>query len=176
MNLFLTVSILLFSVGCQLAPTKIKQDIGGFAGDVVLIDTRNSLAYSSYHVSGSMSLNSEDFIILKNPAIQKRGLDSDLDQVVERLARRGISPLKKIVLISDKKDSDENKKWQWLLRKLDVTNIESISLDEYIEKTKPLRPRSDPDRADVWPVHDAKGILSKSDNCFMTWSESLCAN
>ena len=79
-----------------MAPTKVKTEVGGPADkDVVYADTRSALAFSTYHPSGAVSLNTDDFIILKNAATQARAIDPDLDQLVERLARRGISPLKK---------------------------------------------------------------------------------
>jgi hypothetical protein len=111
----LSIILILLSVlwGCQSAPTKIKQEVGGTPDkSVVYADTRSALAYTTYHPSGVISLNSDDFIILKNAATQTRVIDPDLNQLVERLARRGISPLKKVKLLSSNKDSDENKKWK----------------------------------------------------------------
>jgi len=170
----LSFIILIFS-SCQLAPTKVKNEVGGTPNpNVVYADTRSALAYSTYHPSGTISLNSEDFIILKNAATKTRVLDPDLNQLVERLAKRGISPLKKVMLISTQKDSDENKKWKWLLAKLDVTNVEFLTLDEYIQQNRPLRPQPDPERANTWPVANPEVILKESDNCFVNWKATQC--
>ncbi len=172
--LILSFAAFIFSA-CQMAPTKIKQEVGGTANpNVVFADTRSALAFSTYHPSGTVSLNTDDFIILKNAATQDRALDPDLDQLVERLAKRGISPLKKVKLISNKKDSEENKKWRWLLAKLDVTNVEFLTLDEYIQQNRPLRPQPQPERANVWPVANADVILKKAQTCFVNWTESDC--
>ncbi|MGZ3725335.1 MAG: rhodanese-like domain-containing protein [Pseudobdellovibrio sp.] len=171
---FLLASLLILD-GCKSAPTKLKEEVGGAADNTVLADTRSAFEFSTYHVSGSVSLNSEDFLILKNANDKSRKLDPDTDQIIERLARRGISPLKKVVLIAAKKDSPEAKKWEWLLRKLNVINLETTSLNDYIKNNKPLRPKPDPERTDVWMVENAPKLLEKSDACFVNWSET-CLN
>lgn len=174
-NIFFLGFLVLALFSCQLTPTKIKQEVGGVPNpNVVYADTRSALAYSTYHPSGVVSLNADDFIILKNAATQSRVLDPDLDQLVERLARRGISPLKKVKLISTKKDSEENKKWRWLLAKLDVTDVEFLTLDEYIQQNRPLRPQPQPERANTWPIANQDVILKKSQTCFVNWSDSDC--
>ena len=170
----LLISILVLA-GCQSGPTKLKEEVGGVVDNVVLVDTRSALEYSTYHVSGSVSLNSQDFLILKNTNEKTRKLDPDVDQIIERLARRGLSPLKTVKLISDKKDSVENKKWQWLLKNLNIRDVELLSLNEYIKNNKPLRPKAEPERSEIWTVDDKKNILEKSEACFVNWSsESHC--
>lgn len=174
-NVLILNFLVLVLFSCQVSPTKVKQEVGGTANpNVVYADTRSALAHSTYHPSGTVSLNTDDFIILKNAATQDRVLDPDLEQLVERLAKRGISPLKKVKLISTKKDSEENKKWRWLLAKLDVTNVEFLTLDEYIQQNRPLRPQPQPERANTWPVPNADMILKKSQTCFVNWSETDC--
>jgi hypothetical protein len=174
-NFFKLCALIILLAGCQSPPTKIKQEVGGpVEKDVVYADTRSALAFSAYHPSGAVSLNSDDFIILKNAATQTRVLDPDLNQLVERLARRGISPIKKVKLISTHKDSEENKKWRWLLAKLDVTNVELLSLDDYIQQNKPMRPKPEPERTDTWPVANGPVILQKASTCFVSWSEKDC--
>ncbi len=115
-------------------------------------------------------MNSQDFVVLKNAATKSRKLDPDIPQIIERLARRGLSPLKEVKLISDKKDSAENKKWQWLLKKLNIRNVELLSLDEYIKNNKPLRPKPEPEKSEIWSVDDIKSIFDKADMCFVNWS------
>lgn len=126
-KLGLSALMVVFLGACQMAPTKIKTEVGGPAENTVLVDTRSSLEFSTYHVSGSVHLNTSDFLILKNANTQQRQFDPDLEQTIERLAKRGISPDKKIILISNKKDSEENQKWNWLLNKVEVKNVQMIS-------------------------------------------------
>ena len=132
----------LYLSGCTLAPTKVIQEVGGDRNKSdLLADTREALEYSTYHISGSVSLNSEDFLILKDPATRTRILDPDTEQIVERLARRGIHPGVKVTLIGSESNSVENLKWKWLLSKLNVRDVELISLDDFIRLHTRLRPR-----------------------------------
>lgn len=170
----LSTLILIFVGACQMAPTKIKTEVGGPVENTVLVDTRSSLEYSTYHVSGSVHLNSSDFLILKNINTQQRLFDPDIEQTIERLAKRGISPNKKIILISNQKDSEENKKWNWLLKNIQVQNIELTSLDEYIKANSPLRPKPQPERNEVWPIHNKNEILKLAPTCFVLWTPNTC--
>ena len=174
-KIFLQISFVFFVLGCQLKPTKLVEEVGGASEEIlILVDTRTALEFSTYHVSGSIHLNSQDYLILSNPVKKIRTLDPDLEQVIERLSRRGISPLKKIKLIGEKKNSLENKKWHWLLKELNISQIERMSLDEYIELNRPLRPKPEPARTDVWSVENKKKILDQSTLCFSSFSDSLC--
>lgn len=175
--MILRILFLIFLCGCQLKPTVLKEESTTPASEQeVLVDTRSELDFESYHISGSVSLRSEDFLILKNPKTQKRILDPDIPQTVERLAKRGITPLKKIILISQKKDSVENKKWTWLLNQLGIYKIETIGFDDY-RKAHPKRiPQAPPEREPVWSVENVEQILKKSDQCFVGWIEKNCLN
>lgn len=168
--------ITIFSVlsACQMAPTKIKNEVGGIAASVVLVDTRSQLDFTGYHVPGSVHLRSDDFIILKNPATRLRQFDSDLEQTVERLAKRGISPNKKIILIGSSQMSDENKKWQWLLNQLQVSDISLVSLQDYIKANTPIVPKPQPDRAETWPIQNKDAILKQAAQCFVAWTDDIC--
>ena len=172
----LGVSALMFVFlgACQMAPTKIKTEVGGPAENIVLVDTRSSLEFSTYHVSGSVHLNTADFLILKNASTQQRQFDPDLEQTIERLAKRGISPNKKIILISNKKDSEENQKWNWLLNKVLVQYTELTSLDDYIKANSPIIPKPQPERNEVWPIDKKAEILKQAPNCFVSWTPSTC--
>ena len=173
-KLGLSALMFFFLGACQMAPTKIKTEVGGPAESTVLVDTRSSLEFSTYHVSGSVHLNTSDFLILKNANTQQRQFDPDLEQTIERLAKRGISPQKKIILISNKKDSEENQKWNWLLNKVQVTKVELTSLDEYIKANAPIRPKPQPERNEAWPVENKSEILKQAATCFLNWNSSLC--
>lgn len=157
--------------GCQLQPTQLKEESANQDNkNLVLVDTRSAFEFAGFHFSGSVHLNSEDFLILKNPQTKKRILDPDITQTIERLAQRGISPLKSVVLISDKKDSAENKKLSWLLRKLEITQVTMMGFDEYrvINKNRVLQAPST--AVPVWSVADTEVILKKADQCFVNWS------
>ena len=178
-NYLLVVFLLMAGglVGCQSAPTRVKEDVGGeYDKTLVLVDTRSSLEFNSYHVSGSVHLSTSDYLVIQNPTLKVRKLDSDINQTIERLARKSISPAKKVILISNKKDSLENKKWQWLFKKLGVLNVQLTSLDEYRAANPSLAPRPEPEREEVWKIEKSKQkiILQESDLCFVSWNESKC--
>jgi 3-mercaptopyruvate sulfurtransferase SseA len=174
LKLIFSAFIFVFLGACQMAPTKIKTEVGRSVENIVLVDTRSSLEYSTYHLSGSVHLSTSDFLILKNVNTQQRQFDPDLEQTIERLAKRGISPNKKIVLISNKKDSEENQKWNWLLKKIQVKNIQLLSLDEYIKANSPLVPKPQPERNEVWSVDNKSEILKQASSCFVNWNSKSC--
>ena len=174
--------MILFFCGCQPAPTKvIEQSVDVFDKNIVLFDTRSDLNYASFHFEGSQNLLIEDFLILKNPLAktsnQKRILDPDLNQTIERLAHKGISPNLKIYLISDTKNSVNNKKWKWLLSYLEVADVQLFSLEE-IKKIRSGR-FNDPEKQSPWVLKSSaeyqnEFILKKAPTCFVGWSEKNC--
>lgn len=154
----------------------IKQEVGGESSKkIVLVDTRSALDFESFHISGSVHLNSQDFIILKNPKTNLRILDPDVAQTIERMAKRGLSPLKSVILISHKKDSVENKKWNWLLHKLDINDVSFMSIEEFRVLNHGLRPQPEAGRMPVWEPHNGFQAIEKSHECFINWSEESCA-
>lgn len=176
--------ILLVFTGCQLMPwnqkatSSIEETVNAFADHTVLVDTRGAFEYASFHISGSVNLSTTDFLILKNPKSKLRILDPDLVQTIERLARRGISPNKKIILISDKANSDENKKWRWLLKNLQVEDITLVGMEEF-RKKYPNRAFAEPARSAVWDLQTSEFlqkefVLKKAPNCFVKWSDKIC--
>lgn len=172
----LSVFIIWFVMfGCQSQPTVIKQEVGtqDFKNRV-LVDTRSAFEFAGFHIAGSISLNSGDFLILKNPKTDKRVLDPDLVQVVERLAKRGISPLKQIILLGSSGAENETLKWRWLLKQLDVRNVEVISFDEFRARHKNTVPQAAPEPVPVWEIRNQKTILSRADRCFVNWSHTDC--
>lgn len=172
---YIAVLFLWALTSCQSPQTKIKQETGGEAPIMrVLVDTRSHLNYETYHISGSVHLHSSDFLILKSAVQKERVLDPDIAQIIERLARRGVSPEREIVLISDRHDSEENKKWNWLLLQLNVKNVIMMSLDGYRQANRNRVPTPLPERAAVWSVERPQLILQQSKNCFVSWSDRLC--
>ena len=173
--LILATTNFLFS--CAQAPTKVKQEVGGERStEVVIVDVRSSLENMSYQISGSVSLRTEDFIILtgpeKSPEQRKRIFDPDLEQTIERLSRRGVSPERKIILVYS--NETEAFKWIWLLKQLGVADIEMLSLNQYIEKNRPLRPKPAPPVAVPWLVTNKSFILKEAEFCFVGWAVSEC--
>jgi thiosulfate/3-mercaptopyruvate sulfurtransferase len=167
-------AVSLLFAACVPTATVIKEEVGSNERFVspVLVDTRPNFQFTASHLPGSIRLESSDFIILKSAASQERIFDPDLQQTIERLAKRGISPLKRIILISEKADSLENKKWTWLLNQLGVLRIERVSLKSYVEKNK-LVPQAEPDPQAPWTVDNGLEIVKKAGDCFASWSE-LC--
>ena len=179
---YLSAFILLFAVGCQMLNPKstnvMEESVNVFAENTVLIDTRSAFDYASFHITGSLNLNTSDYLILKNPLTKRRIFDPDLQQTIERLARRGISPAKRVILLSTKANSDENKKWQWLLRNLEVENVRLMSVDEF-RKAHPNRSFAEPNREPVWTLQISEDlqkefIIKKAPDCFVKWSEAKC--
>ncbi len=174
-NFFLFCSLLAVLIGCQSQPTVIKQEVGTQDHkNRVLVDTRSAFEFAGFHIAGSISLNSGDFLILKNPKTEKRVLDPDLDQIVERLAKRGISPLKQIILLGSSGADTEIQKWRWLLKQLDVRNIEIVSFEDYRARNKNTVPQAVPEAVPVWEVRNPKKIIAAAERCFATWSEGDC--
>lgn len=178
MSLSLVLPLFLF-VACQQKPTKsLEETVNAYGVETVLADTRNSFFFTLSHIPGSINLASEDFLILKNPKTKKRILDPDLEQTIEHLARKGLHPDRKIILLADSKDSVENKKWNWLLKSLGLGNIEVMSLAEF-NKIHPNSRYANPSRAEIWdiklsPELQQEFILSKAAECFVGWSEKKC--
>ena len=180
MNIRIVAGLLFLLVtSCQQKPTKsLEETVNAYGIETVLADTRTAFFFASSHVPGSINLASEDFLILKNPKTKKRILDPDLEQSIERLARKGIHPDRKIILLADSKDAVENKKWTWFLKLIGVENVESISLAEF-NKRHPNSRYSNPSRAESWnlklsPELQQEFILNKATDCFVFWSEKKC--
>ncbi len=180
MKFFTLLALIVFlNFGCQQKPTKsIDEVANAFKTETVLVDTRTAFLYASSHIKGSVNLESTDFLILKNPATKKRILDPDLAQTIERIAKKGLHPSKKVLLLSDSKNSVENKKWTWFLKLLEIEDIESMGIDDFRKEFKNAR-YADPDRASVWPLSlspalQSEFIIKKGPQCFVSWSPKVC--
>lgn len=166
------LAALLSLAACAPTATVVKEEVAPSERVVapVLVDTRPGFQFTASHLPGSIHLESADFIVLKSITKKERIFDPDLQQTIERLAKRGVSPLKRIILISEKADSLENKKWSWLLNQLGVLHVERMSLKSYVEKNKPV-PQAEPDPQAPWTVDNAAEIVKKAADCFANWSE-----
>ncbi len=177
---FILFSLVIF--GCQQKPTRVSEESAQvFDSRVVLIDTRSALNYESFHIEGSENLLVDDFLILKNPKSKARIFDPDLAQTVERLAHKGIHPSKFVMLIGDKEDSIENKKWKWLLSYLEISQIKTISIDEVRKMKNPKWKKAD--RMPSWKLLTSEDfqndlIKNKIPRCFSVritkWDSKRC--
>lgn len=177
-NLILSLLFLVL-VACQSKPTTILEEtVNVFAKDSVMVDTRNAFEYASFHIEGSASINSNDFLLLKDPKKKIYVFDPDLNQTIERLAKRGISPEKRIFLISNKADSDENKKWKWLLKNLEVEDVYLVEFNEFRKDYKNKK-FAEAKSERPWFLKTSEEfqkdfIIKKAKDCFVKWSEKLC--
>lgn len=175
MKLKLTFSLLVvFISACQSSPTRLREQAVNVDQYTVLVDTRSALDYSSFHFSGSVHLHTSDYLLLKPGLNEKRIFDPDLAQTIERLARRGLHPQKKVILISDDKDQTEAKKWQWLLQKLGLEKPVISFFTEQKNRLGGRPPRALPERMPVWTVKEANAIINQAEKCFVVWQESVC--
>lgn len=169
-----TIFLLLVFCACQTAPTKIKNEIGGPSElDIIYADTRSELDFVGFRIPGSVHLDTEDFLILVDARSKRRILDPDIGQIIERLAKKGISPNKNIILVEATGNSESAKKWKWLLSKLNILKIEIQQFDEIIKNNKPLRPKAEPNRESAWGVSD-KSWYKISEKCFVEHQANLC--
>lgn len=166
---------------CQQAPTKIAEESAQvFEKKAVLIDTRNPFIFESFHIEGSQNLWWEDFLILTQPKKRTRVLDPDLQQTVERLASKGIHPSKTIVLLNDRADAIENKKWKWLLSYLEIKNIELKSVSELKKSIKGQNNRfAKAEPQSPWKLLTSEDfqkdlVMKKAQKCFLQWNEKSC--
>lgn len=179
----ITVIAILLAVfaGCQQVPTKALEETSNiFAEETVLVDTRSSFLFTSSHLQGSINLVTDEFLIKKNPKMKKYSIDPDFPQIIERLARRGIHPSKKIMLLGEAKNSAENLKWTWLLKLLGVDKIQIFSQNDF-RKAHPNARYKDPDRAEPWildlsPELQQEFILNKAPDCFVSWIAKKCSS
>lgn len=176
---FILSGVFLMLMSCQQKPTKVMEEsVDVFEPRTVLIDTRDSLQFQSYHIQGSVNLNSFDFLILKNAKTQKRILDPDLNQIIERLARRGVAPDRRVILLSENANDLENKKWRWLLKNLEVDNVQMMSLSDF-KKKNTRNSFAEPERQMPWLLQTSEVlqqelILKKAPVCFVNWSDKKC--
>lgn len=179
MKLLIISFVVLVMMGCQFKPTTLmEQSVNVYADNTVLVDTRDSFLYQSYHIPGSVNLVSSDFLVLKNPKKRLHVLDPNMQQIIKRLALKGVSPQKRIILLSDVKQSSESKKWRWFLKNLDVENVVLTTIAEF-KKNQKNNSFSEPTPVEEWVLNISEDlqnefIYKKSKDCFINWSESKC--
>ena len=162
-----------FLVSCQSPPTVLTNEVAPEGAQIeIILDVRPALNKAGFAIPGSASVESADFLILKPGSNSKRILDPDSPQIIERLARRGLHPFKKITIVYQ--DLIEAKKWKWLLSEASFKKISLIPFDEYISKYAPLRPKAALDRVEVWNPQFKADFFKKSETCFVNWSDEKC--
>lgn len=178
----LALLCLIFLASCQQKPTRaLEESVNVFDRPIVLLDTRRSLDYASFHVSGAKDLWWQDFVTLDqktaNARKRKYFFEKDMAPLIERLANRGVAPQKTVYLIGYKQDSTENKRWAWLLKLLEVQDVKMISQDE-ARKKFPGR-RADPPVEKPWELKTSQEfqyefIHNKAQECFMSFDDLKC--
>ncbi len=177
---FLIIFGFLFS--CQQKPTRaIEESVNVFDRPIILLDTRRSLDYSSYHISGAKDLWWQDFVTVDPKTLNSRKrkyfFEKDMAPLIERLANRGVSPEKTVYLIGYKQGSTENMRWLWLLKLLEVQDVRIISMDE--ARKKFTGRRADPAAEKPWTLKTSiefqyEFIINKAPDCFMAFDEAKC--
>lgn len=185
MKLKLSALVLLFLTGCLMKPTNLlEESVDALAPNTVLVDTRSPLQYESFHIEGSVNIRAEDFIIVRNPTakkkFQKRGMEQDLDLIISRLAEKGINRDNRVILLADKADANSNKRMKWLLKNLEVSEVQTENIDAFMQKNPGKFAR--PTTKEVWNLRSSRlfqkeFIIDKSERCFSDvkkWSEGFC--
>lgn len=186
MKAIITLLIVMTLIGatlssCQQKPTKaIEESAQIFAKRVVLIDTRSALQFESFHIQGSQNLWWEDFLVLKDPKKKKRVFDPDLQQTIERLAKKGIHPDNTVYLINEKSDALENKKWKWLLSYLEVRSVELKTIKELRKnKSGSINRYALAEAQKPWKLLTSEDfqkdlVEKKAPKCFVSWNANFC--
>lgn len=181
MKIVSLVLLLLTTWACQQKPTKVLDESANvFVKKSVLIDTRSPFLFESFHIEGSQNIWWEDYLVLTNPKKKIYALDPDLAQTVQRLAAKGIHPDRTIVLINDKADAIENKKWKWLLSYLEIKNIELKSVNDLKKTAKGQNTRfAKAESQNPWTLLTSEDfqrdlVTKKAQKCFLKWNEKSC--
>lgn len=183
-SLFFLLALVL--LGCQSRPTTaMEESVNVFSQNTILVDTRSALNFESFHIEGSVSIKPSDFIVTKNPTAKKRfhkkGLESDFNAIISRLAAKGIHPNHKIILLAEKKEALSQLRMKWLLQSLEVDRVQLYSLDQFM-KEHPGR-FSQPAPQTPWTLKSSEifqkeFIFDKAEKCFINvkkWNASACS-
>jgi thiosulfate/3-mercaptopyruvate sulfurtransferase len=100
------------------------EDLGSFA-DAILVDTRSFEEYEAGHISGAVHLDPAD---LSEDKMGATGLLKSLDEVVQILFEKGLSPDKHLVLYSGMADNEDFKNATRIFWVLDYLGYEGKSI------------------------------------------------
>ncbi len=153
------IALAILNFGCQSKPTVARETVSrSFGGgqallgpitiseDVVVVDTRSSFDFSMARIPRSVSVNWSDYSE-REPA-QRGWPQKDLFAAARRLARLGISPDSKVVVLGQGADGQgEEGRVAWLLAYLGVQDVRfgrfgsvksRLTTEALPESTKPL--------------------------------------
>lgn len=164
------VLVLLSLVACQTQPTKIventeanlvsREDLSKplvFTKETIVLDTRSSYEYSSYHFPGSRSVRWGDFT-LQNEEIKGR-LDPDSFAIARRLALLGVSPESKVIVVGNGiKGEGEEGRVAWMLKYLGIRDV-SFAAFNYFKGPVSNVESPPPKNAPVWKPQTVDSLL-----------------
>lgn len=154
----LAFALLILGSACSLAPTKARTDFerkfdaGELQAPVVIdantivLDARSSFEFSMAHIPQSISMRWTDFTQVEAEA---RGvLQTDLYALARRLARYGIGPSTKVVVVGQGLGGKgEEGRLAWTLAYLGVTRVQFAPIDSL--KARMTNSQDDPRVASV---------------------------
>lgn len=163
---------LLFSIcSCQVSPTRVYESNSPKAKNqvelqidekTIFVDARPAFEYSVSHLNGAIPLRPEDFTQREAPFLGL--LDLDLFSLTRHLARLGIAPDSKVVVVGrGPEGKGEEGRVAWTLRYLGVNNTRYASMAYF---TKPLTASEAPPRlnAVIWkPELDSSLQISRDE-------------
>lgn len=168
--------IVITALGCQQAPTKIRQTavvepnllVRNAAGPVridaetILIDARLPFDYSMAHAPGAINLQWQDFA---QPQADVPGhLPRDLNALAQRLSLLGISPDSSIVVVGKGRGGlGEEGRVAWSLIFLGIKNVQTIGADYFRSGMTNAEPAPRPNGA-IWrPMPDGKMVADRKE-------------
>lgn len=137
MRFILIPFIFLAFIGCQSPPTKIfesgqsaEKSGEKIPSDVLVIDARPPFEYAISHLPGSLNMRWEDFAQKTEP--YKGLLEKDLYFHARRLARYGISPKRKILIVGRGiQGKGEAGRLAWTFRVMGIKNVTVKTIDSF---------------------------------------------
>lgn len=162
----------IFFVGCQLKPTKVTEtyqiDIGPLVQglrrpllidkDTIVIDVRSPFDYAMAHIPNSINLQWQEFA--KHRSKNPGELEDDRFKMARRLARLGIQPSSKVVVVgSGLSGQGEEGRMAWTLFYLGVHDVHMASIDYF---KAPLTTKSSEPRpsAPYWQPQLSPSVLA----------------
>lgn len=137
-SFFILTMTVLFVVGCQSPPTKVKQTMDPrfrkaaikLEAGTVFLDARPVLDYDLGHLPQAIPVSWKDFSQKKE---HFQGLlDENLEQQMRRLARYGIGPETPVVVIGNGwRGQGEEGRLAWTLQVMGIKNVRLMSNDVF---------------------------------------------
>lgn len=144
-KLLVLMSLMVFWIGCQQAPTKIYEsnpvqikeektdqviDDVKFTEKTIFIDARSPFEYSLSHLNGSLNVRPEEFTQRELPFLGV--LETDRFALTRWLARKGISPESSVVVVGKgPAGKGEEGRVAWNLLLLGVKDVQFASIEHF---------------------------------------------